>query len=95
MARRGCARASRRGRSPYLRAIAAVVCLSSFMTAIAAWQFKAMAHAGDPRPDRLAAFFGSFNFYAGLLSLAVQWLVTTRLLQRAGVGWPSSSCRRR
>jgi ATP:ADP antiporter, AAA family len=72
--------------SPYLRTIAAVVCLSSFVTAVAAWQFKAVAHQAIPEPDRLAAFFGSFNFYAGLLSLAVQWLVTTRLLQRFGVG---------
>jgi ATP:ADP antiporter, AAA family len=72
--------------SPYLRAIAAVVCLSSFMTAVAAWQFKAMAHEAIPDPNRLAAFFGSFNFYAGLLSLGVQWLVTRRLLQQAGVG---------
>src|SRR5205814_443411 len=33
-----------------------------------------------------AAFFGDFNFYAGLLSLAFQLLVTPRFLRRFGIG---------
>jgi AAA family ATP:ADP antiporter len=75
------------GGSPYLRAIAAVICLSSFVTAIAAWQFKATASEYFGNRDELAAFFGSFNFYAGLLALTLQLLVTSRLLRRFGLGF--------
>lgn len=74
-------------RSPYFRAIAAVVCLSSFVTAVAAWQFKATASEVFADRDRLASFFGSFNFYAGLLALALQLLLTSRLLRRLGLGF--------
>jgi len=73
--------------SKYLRAIAAVICLSSFVTAVAAWQFKAAAREAIPDRDQLAAFFGSFNFWAGLLALALQLLLTSRLLRRLGLGF--------
>jgi ATP:ADP antiporter, AAA family len=73
--------------SPYLKAIAAVICLSSFVTAVASWQFKATAVEYFDDPDRLAAFFGSFNFYAGLLAFTLQLLVTSRLLRRFGLGF--------
>ena len=56
------------------------------MTAVAAWQFKAIAVARSQRKNELTAFFGSFNFYTGLLSLALQWLLTSRLLRRFGLG---------
>ena len=36
--------------------------------------------------NALTAFFGSFTFYTGLLSLALQWLLTSRLLRRFGLG---------
>lgn len=74
-------------RSPYLRAIAAVILLSSFATAVAGWQFKALAARFFEGRDELAAFFGAFNFYAGLLSFAMQWLLTGRLLRRLGLGF--------
>jgi ATP:ADP antiporter, AAA family len=73
--------------SKYLRAIASVICLSSFATAVAAWQFKAVARAAIPDVDRLTAFFGSFTFWAGLASLTLQWLLTSRLLRRLGLGF--------
>ena len=73
-------------RSPYLRSIAGIVCLSSLVTTIAAWQFRAIAKAHIPETDALAAFFGTFNIYAGLLSLATQLFVTSRLLRRYGLG---------
>jgi AAA family ATP:ADP antiporter len=72
--------------SPYLRAIAAVILASSFVTAVAAWQFKAIAVAAIRDKDGLTAFFGSFTFYTGVLSLLLQWLVTSRLLRRFGLG---------
>jgi len=74
-------------RSPYLRAIAAVILVSSFVTTIAGWQFKAIAKAHIPETDSLTAFFGMFNFAAGLVSLALQLLLTSRLLRRFGIGF--------
>src|SRR5712691_2145273 len=44
--------------SPYLRAIAGLVCASSFVTAVAGWQFKAVAQHVFQRRDALAALFG-------------------------------------
>jgi HEAT repeat protein len=73
--------------SPYLRAIAAVILISSFVTTIAGWQFKAIAKAHIAETDRLTAFFGMFNFAAGLVSLAVQLLLTSRLLRKFGIGF--------
>jgi len=73
--------------APYLRAIAGVILVSSLVTAVAGWQFKAIAKAHIPDTDDLAAFFGLFNFVAGLASLAVQLLLTSRLLRRFGIGF--------
>ncbi|HEY3120380.1 MAG TPA: Npt1/Npt2 family nucleotide transporter, partial [Vicinamibacteria bacterium] len=70
--------------SPYLRAIAGLVCVSSFVTAVAGWQFKAVAQHVFQRKDALAAFFGSFNAWVGLATLAAQLLLTSRVL--AGFG---------
>ena len=72
--------------SPYLRAIAAVICISSFVTTLAGWQFKAIAKQFSVSTDAMAIFFGDFYFYAGLLSLLFQLLLTTRLLRRFGIG---------
>ncbi|MBZ5555890.1 MAG: HEAT repeat domain-containing protein [Acidobacteriia bacterium] len=73
-------------RSPHLRAIAGVICLSSLVTTVAAWQFRAIAKSAIPETDALAAFFGTFNVYAGLLSLATQLFLTSRVLRRFGLG---------
>lgn len=72
--------------SPYLRAIAAVICISSFATTMTGWQFKALAKQSSVGTDALAIFFGDFYFYVGLLSLLFQLLLTTRLLRRFGIG---------
>jgi len=72
--------------SPYLRAIAAVICISSFVTTLTGWQFKALAKQFSGGTDALAIFFGDFYFYAGLLALLFQLLLTTRLLRRFGIG---------
>ncbi|MBZ5657926.1 MAG: HEAT repeat domain-containing protein [Acidobacteriia bacterium] len=72
--------------SPYLRAIAAVICISSFATTLTGWQFKALAKQFSVGKDALAMFFGDFYFYAGLLALLFQFLLTTRLLRRFGIG---------
>jgi len=73
-------------RSPYLRAIAGVIGMSSLVTTIAAWQFRAIAKLNMPDTDSLTAFFGTFNVYAGALSLFAQVFLTSRLLRRWGIG---------
>ena len=72
--------------SPYLRAIAAVICISSFLTTLTGWQFMAIAQQFLVTKDALAVYFGGFNFYAGLVSLLLQILLTTRFVRRFGVG---------
>lgn len=72
--------------SPYLTAIAAVILLSSSATAVIGWQFKAAVGEARVGRDELAAFFGLFNVYAGLISFGLQWVLTGRLLRRVGLG---------
>jgi AAA family ATP:ADP antiporter len=72
--------------SAHLRAIATLVCLSSLVTTLVAWQFRAIAKGFIPDTDALAAFFGTFNIYAGALSLLTQLFLTSRLLQSWGLG---------
>jgi AAA family ATP:ADP antiporter len=72
--------------SPYLRAVAAVICISSLATTLTGWQFKALAKQFSVNKDAMAIFFGDFYFYAGILSLLFQLFVTTRLLRRFGIG---------
>src|SRR5687767_13654405 len=72
--------------SPYLRAIAALVVIAGVTTTVAGWQFKAIAKAAVPNTDDLAMFFGTFNMVAGLMSLALQLLLTARVLRTLGVG---------
>ena len=70
----------------YLRAIATLIFLSSYATTMTGWQFKAIAKHFLVHKDQLAVFFADFNLYAGLLCLACQLFLTTRLLRRFGIG---------
>jgi AAA family ATP:ADP antiporter len=72
--------------SPYLRAIAGLICISSFVTTLTGWQFKAIAQHFLVNKDALAIFFGNFYFYVAVVSLLLQLLVTTRLLRKFGIG---------
>ena len=72
--------------SSYLRAIAAVICISSLVTTLTGWQFLALMQQFLVKKDAIAAFYGEFNFYAGVLSLLFQLLLTTRFLRRFGIG---------
>ncbi|MCC7178153.1 MAG: HEAT repeat domain-containing protein [Acidobacteria bacterium] len=72
--------------SRYLKAIGAVILLSSLATTVEAWQFKAMAKAAIPDTDALAMFFGTFNVAAGVAALLLQLLLTGRVLRHAGIG---------
>ena len=71
--------------SKYLRAVAAIICISSFVTTVTGWQFKAIAKHAFTNKDHLAVFFGDFYFYAGIAGLLFQLLLTTRFLRRFGI----------
>jgi len=58
--------------SPYSRAIAAVICTSSFATTLTGWQFKAVAKQSLVNKDTLAIFFGDFYFYVAVFALILQ-----------------------
>jgi AAA family ATP:ADP antiporter len=73
-------------RSPHLRAIAALILLSSVVTTAAGWQLKAIAKDTIGQKDALAAFLGAFAGYTGVASLIAQLLITTKLLRRFGIG---------
>jgi AAA family ATP:ADP antiporter len=72
--------------SSYLRAIAAVICISSLVTTLTGWQFLALMQQFLVKKDVIAAFYGNFNFYAGIVSLLFQLVFTTRFLRRFGIG---------
>jgi ATP:ADP antiporter, AAA family len=72
--------------SPYLRPMAAVIGLAAFVTTLTGWQFKAVAKQFLVNKDALAILFGNFYFYAGILGLLIQLLLTSRLLRRFGIG---------
>src|SRR5260370_17029134 len=72
--------------SPYLRAIAAVICVGSLVTTLTDWQFLAIGQQVLVKKDVMAGFFGNFNFYAGVLGLLFQLLLTARFLRRFGIG---------
>jgi len=52
--------------SGQLRTIAGVVVISSFVTAVCGWQFRAMAQQSLGDKDAMAAFFGTFDAWVGL-----------------------------
>lgn len=72
--------------STYLKAIAALILIAALTTTIAGWQFKAIAKQAVPDTDELAMFFGTFNMIAGLISLVLQLVLTSRVLRTVGVG---------
>ena len=72
--------------SGYLRSIAAVIWISSFVTTLTGWQFKAIAKQVLVNKDAMAVFFSNFNFYAAIASLIFQLLVTSRFLRKFGLG---------
>ena len=72
--------------SGLLQTIAILICLSSVVTTSAGWQLKAIAKDTLVEKDLLAAFFGRFVGYTGMLALTAQLLLTSRILKRFGVG---------
>jgi len=78
--------------SPYLRAIAGVIGLSSLVTYLIGWQFKAFVRqfvfetaGANGGKDALASFLGSFEATAGVACLFIQILLTAGVLRRSGL----------
>lgn len=71
--------------SPHLRAIACLALVSSAVTTIVGLQFKIVASRSIGASNDLAAFFGSFSIYAGLVALATQVLLTSRIVGSLGL----------
>jgi len=72
--------------SGHLRAIAGIVLLSSFVTALSGWQLKAIAQQAIGGKDALAQFFGAWNGTVGVMCLGIQLLATGGILRRLGLG---------
>ena len=72
--------------SPYMRTIAVVICISSLISQLTNWQFLAFGQLFLVKKDTMAIFFGNFNFYANLLGLLFQLLLTARFLRTFGIG---------
>ncbi len=72
--------------STYLRAIAAVIWISSLVVTLTGWQFLAIGQQFLVKKDAMAIFFGDFYFYANVLGLLFQLLLTARFLRRFGIG---------
>jgi len=72
--------------SSLLKTIAILICLSSLVTTVAGWQLKVIAKEFFVEKDAVAAFLSSFRGYTGVLALAAQLFLTSRILKRFGVG---------
>jgi AAA family ATP:ADP antiporter len=72
--------------SPYLSAIAGVICIASVVTTVARWQFNAFAKAAYVDTGAFTNFRSMFEFCCGLACLATQLLLTSRVLRRFGIG---------
>lgn len=74
-------------RSRYLTLLACMVFLVAIVTQWTQFQFSVAAEAfygGDP--DRLTRFFGTFNFWLGLVAFLIQLFATGPALRRFGLG---------
>lgn len=72
--------------SGYLRAIAALICASSFVVTVTGWQFLAITAQSIPEKNAMAAFLGNVSFYTGLCGILGQVFLTSWFLRRFGIG---------
>ncbi len=73
-------------RNPHLRNMAMIVAVATFASGLIDYQFKEAAGALYTDDADLAAFFGTFYGISGVVALAIQMLVASRLLSFAGIG---------
>jgi AAA family ATP:ADP antiporter len=72
--------------SPALRSLAGLIVVSSFVTSVVGWQFKAVAQQVLVHKEALAPFFGTLNGVVGVLAVLTQVLVTPRVLKGLELG---------
>src|SRR4029079_18147413 len=72
--------------SGLLQTIAILICLSSIVTTAAGWQLKAIAKDSFIEKNAVAAFLATFRGVTGVLALAAQLFLTSRILRRFGIG---------
>src|SRR5204862_4183600 len=72
-------------RTRYLRLIASMLSLSAIVTLIVDFQFKTVIQHAFRNRDVMAAFFGSFYAYVGLLAFLVQFFAGSRLFEKYGL----------
>ncbi len=71
--------------SPHLRTIALIVMTATCASTLIDYQFKEYAQAAHTSQAGLAGFFGAFYGWTGGLALAVQLLVTGRIIAATGI----------
>ena len=71
--------------SSYLRVIAGLIWISSFVTAVIGWQLLATGKHFFPGKDQFSIFLANITLYTSILALIAQLLLTSRILRRFGV----------
>lgn len=71
--------------NPHLRTMALIVAAATLASYLVDFEFKAAASLAYDTDEQLAGFFGRFYGITGMIALAVQVLVASRLLASAGV----------
>jgi ATP/ADP translocase/HEAT repeat protein len=71
--------------SPYLRLIAAATVCTFIATTLGDYEFKLIVSEAIPNRDARAAYFGAFYGITGFLSAFVQFFLTSRILEKAGI----------
>lgn len=71
--------------SSHLRTIAASVAVISAVVVFVDYQFMITARQAFGDENALAAFFGSFYLYTGVIAFVFQFFITSRLLERYGI----------
>ncbi len=70
---------------PHLRTLTALVLLAAAIGGLVDFQFKEAAQDAFGSEQTLASFFGLFYGWTGGAGLAIQLLLTTRVISRAGI----------
>lgn len=73
--------------SKYLLWIGLILGVTELISTIVDYQFKTIAQRSFPGVNQLSAFFGSFYGYMNVATLALQILLTRRVLNNLGVKW--------
>ena len=72
--------------SKHIKLIAATVAVTVLTVTIVDYQFKAIAkHAFEGREADLAAYFGTFYGFTGIVACVIQFFITGWLLERKGI----------